>query len=103
MTSMTEQFAAFQSRFNPGAAEDLEEVFQFDVDGKTFYIAVNDGTCDMAEGEHDDPSVTLRLSEDTMKDLMAGETNGMQAFMSGSLKVEGNMMLATKLGDLFGL
>lgn len=103
MTDLNEQFTAFQARFNADAADDMEEVFQFDIDGTTFYIDIKDSTCEMGEGEYDDPSVTLRLSSDTMKDLMAGETSGMQAFMSGSLKVEGNMMLATKLGDLFGL
>ncbi|MFC3852701.1 SCP2 sterol-binding domain-containing protein [Salinispirillum marinum] len=103
MTDLNEQFSAFQSRFNADAADDMEEVFQFDVEGTTFYLAIKDAACHMGEGEHDDPSVTLRLNSDTMKDLMAGETSGMQAFMSGSLKVEGNMMLATKLGDLFGL
>lgn len=103
MTDLTAQFDAFKSRFNAEAAADVEEVFQFDVDGTLFYIDVANGQCAMGEGEHDDPSVTLRMSEDTMKELMSGETNGMQAFMAGDLKVEGNMMLATQLSNLFSL
>lgn len=101
MTDLTRHFADFKSRFNADAAADMEEVFQFVVDGTPFYLAINDGTCDIKEGEHDDPSITIRLSEDTMKGLMSGDVNGMQAFMTGELKVEGNMMLATQLGKLF--
>lgn len=103
MSNLQEQFSKFESRFNAEAAADVEEVFQFDVDGQLFHIDVDNGTCKMAEGEHDDPSVTLRLSEDTLRALMAGDTNGMQAFMAGELRVEGNMMLATQLSSLFDL
>lgn len=101
MSELNPQFAAFQERFNAQAGADVDEVFQFDVDGTLFWIDITYGHCTMAEGEHDDPSVTLRLNKDTMKGLMNGDVSGMQAFMSGQLKVEGNMMLATQLGNLF--
>ena len=103
MSNLQEQFAAFESRFNADAAADMEEVFQFDVDGSLFHIEVDNGHCSISAGEHDDPSVTLRLSEETMHALMNGDTNGMQAFMAGELRVEGNMMLATQLSNLFDL
>jgi putative sterol carrier protein len=32
---------------------------------------------------------------------MTGETDGMQAFMSGQLTVTGDLMLATRLPELF--
>jgi len=32
---------------------------------------------------------------------MDGSTDGMQAFMAGQLRAEGDMMLATKLGEIF--
>ena len=36
-----------------------------------------------------------------MVGVMSGEMDGMQAFMMGKLRAEGNMMLATKLNVLF--
>ena len=33
--------------------------------------------------------------------IMTGEVDGMQAFMMGKLRAEGDMMLATKLSELF--
>ena len=37
----------------------------------------------------------------TLKGVLKGEISGMEAFMTGKLRTEGDMMLALKLGDLF--
>ncbi|MEX1058008.1 MAG: SCP2 sterol-binding domain-containing protein [Natronospirillum sp.] len=101
MSKLKQKFAALHTRFNPEASADVDEVFQFDVDGTLFYIDITFGTCSMTEGEHEDPSVTLRLSIDTLETILSGEASGMQSYLSGKLKIEGNMMLATQLGNLF--
>jgi len=46
------------------------------------------------------PGVTLTLSDDDMVDLVAGKLNAQQAFMSGKLKLKGNIMLTQKLQGL---
>ena len=85
-----------QARFNPEAAKGMEEVFQFHfTDAGSYYLNIQDGTLDIQEGEHDDPSVSLNMSTDTLKGIMSGDVNGMTAFMTG------NVMLATKLTSLF--
>ncbi|AOM01529.1 SCP2 sterol-binding domain-containing protein [Cobetia marina] len=91
-----------KSRFNPDAAKGMNDVFQFNItDSDDYYMVVKDGTLDVGEGEHDDPSVTLSTDSDTLKGVMKGEVDGMQAFMTGRLKATGNIMLATKLTSLF--
>jgi putative sterol carrier protein len=43
------------------------------------------------------------MKTDTLNGIVSGETDGMQAFMDGQLRAEGDMMLATKLGELFSM
>ncbi|KAK0527771.1 hypothetical protein OC834_004304 [Tilletia horrida] len=50
-----------------------------------------------AKGKAD---VTINTSDDTFTDMADGKLNGQKAFMSGKLKVKGNIMLATKLDNV---
>ncbi|MDF2180837.1 SCP2 sterol-binding domain-containing protein [Neptuniibacter sp. CAU 1671] len=90
------------SRFIPEAANDLEAVFQFKLeDGDDFYIEIHESNCSTSLGNHPDPNVTLLMSAETMFAVISGEKDGMSAFLTGKLRAEGNVMLATRLGKLF--
>lgn len=102
--SVAETFAKLASHFNPQAAAGLDLVFQFNIeDDQSHYVAVQNGQCKVEAGEHDDPSVTLITDSATFKGIVSGEVDGMQAFMAGQLRAEGDMMLAMKLGELFNM
>jgi putative sterol carrier protein len=102
--SVANTFETLKQHFNADAAAGLDLVFQFNIeDDQNYYLAIQDGKCDLASGDHDSPSVTLIMNSDTLKGIVSGETDGMQAFMAGQLRAEGDMMLATKLGELFSL
>jgi len=91
-----------ESKFNPAAAQGLDLVFQFNIeDDDNFFVKVKDGTCDAKKGDAENPNVTLIMDSDTLNGVISGETDGMQAFMAGKLRAEGDMMLALKLGELF--
>ena len=103
MTDVAKAVQAMQEKFNPAAAAGLDLVFGFNItdEDKHFSLIVKDGTCDLQEGENPDANCTLVLDSETLKGIVSGETDGMQAFMGGKLRAEGDMMLAMKLSELF--
>ncbi|MDO7636525.1 MAG: SCP2 sterol-binding domain-containing protein [Porticoccaceae bacterium] len=103
MSSLVDAFNQIESRFNATAAAGLDVVFQFAIDDDAYHLTVKDEQCTLTVGEHEDPTVTLIMDRATFKEVVSGELNGMQAFMAGRLRTEGNMMLATRLAALFSL
>ncbi|QXI25713.1 SCP2 sterol-binding domain-containing protein [Pseudomonas vanderleydeniana] len=102
MTAVAKAVEAMKAKFNPAAAAGLDVVFGFRIDeSQHFSLIVKDGTCDLKEGENPDANVTLVTDSETMQGIVSGDTDGMQAFMSGKLRVEGDMMLSMKLSELF--
>ncbi|GAB3482049.1 SCP2 sterol-binding domain-containing protein [Marinomonas epiphytica] len=102
MSATKAVFEEMLGRFDADEADDMEAVFQFDVeDGESYYLAIEDGACELGDGEHDDPTVTLEMSLETLKSVMSGELDGMAAFMQGKITADGDIMLATKLTQLF--
>lgn len=95
-------FDAMVKRFDKEAADDMDAIFQFELDdAEDHYVTVADGVCELAQGEHDDATVTLSMDTETLEAVMAGELDGMEAFMQGKIRADGDIMLATKLTQIF--
>ena len=56
-----------------------------------YYLAASGGTASMALGELEAPDVTVKQSYDTASAISRGEMNTQTAFMTGKLKVSGNL------------
>ncbi len=105
-TEVTEVFDRMPQVFNADAAQGLDVVFQYEITGDkggNWSVVIKDGACQVSEGVHESPAVTLTLSGDTWLGIVNKETNGMQAFMSGDLKATGDIMLAQRIEHLFPL
>lgn len=103
-TDVKEVFSKMPGVFNPGAAQGMDAVFQFEITGEgggNWNVIIKDGTCEIKEGTHASPSVTLTMSAETWLGMVNKEVNGMQAFMSGQLKASGDIMLAQRIEQLF--
>ncbi|MDT8408814.1 MAG: SCP2 sterol-binding domain-containing protein [Wenzhouxiangellaceae bacterium] len=107
-SNATEVFQDLENRFQASAAETLEAVFQFhitDIGGDQpadWVVRVENGSCKVEPGTAETPTVDLTLTEATWVDLGNGDKGALSAFMSGQIKAGGNVMLAQKLGPVFG-
>ncbi|MFH0823832.1 MAG: SCP2 sterol-binding domain-containing protein, partial [Pseudomonadota bacterium] len=104
MESVKDILEIMPSRFNASAAGGLDVVFQFDISGKEtgqWNLAIKDQACNVNQGTHPAPSVTLSMDSGDFVDLMNGRLSGPAAFFSGKLRVSGDLMLAQRLESLF--
>ena len=102
--TMAELVKNHERAFNPEAAEGVDAVIQYKLsgdEGGNWIITIKDGFCTTAEGEAENPNMTLAAEAQDMKDVLLGEANGMQYFMQGKLKLSGDLNLAMKLTSFF--
>ncbi|MEN2999410.1 MAG: SCP2 sterol-binding domain-containing protein [Acidilobaceae archaeon] len=72
-------------------ARTWNKIYQFNVEGQLFYIEIKGGTASVKQGSHPSPIATLSMSRDTLNKILKGELDAMKAFMSGQLKITGNV------------
>ena len=90
--------------FDSKASQGVTEVFQLHITGEQagdWYLAVKDGSCNLAASVHENPTLTLTMADADFIDLRNGETDGQALLMGGRLKAEGNLMAATLIPSLF--
>ena len=68
-----------------------------------YYITLGDGKFDYAEGEAEDPGVTMSATSATWGGLATGELDSTSAYMSGDLVIEGNLQDAIAYGEILSL
>jgi putative sterol carrier protein len=105
MATAAEQITALETslRENPQKVAGMNGVFQFDLSGEnggTWHVVLADGDGHVAEGPAENPGVTIAMAADDFVALTEGKLDGTMAFMSGKLKVKGDMGLAMKLQTL---
>ena len=96
-----EFFAALPSKVDPAKTVGMNSSFVFDItDTGAWTVTVADGVVSVAEGEHE-ADCTLSASEETLMKIAKGEANPTTAYMTGKLKIKGDMGAALKLQKLF--
>ncbi len=65
------------------------------------YMKIADGKFSAGAGKTDDPDLTITINKDTFLKQMQGESDMMSAYMSGEIKMEGEMAKAMALRPLF--
>jgi 3-hydroxy-3-methylglutaryl CoA synthase/NAD(P)-dependent dehydrogenase (short-subunit alcohol dehydrogenase family)/putative sterol carrier protein len=102
--SVQEIFERMPSTFQPEAAAGVEVIFQYNISGAgggDWYVTVKEDTCQVEAGQHDSPVTTLKMDSADFIDLVEGRLPAMQAYSSGKLKIEGDLMKSQLIQKLF--
>ena len=103
-TTCKEAFAEMPNRFNKDAAKGLDAVYQFDLSGDgggKWYATIKNDACEVKEGAHSSPNITISMAAQDYLDMISGKANGQMLFMSGKLKIAGDFGLALRLQSIF--
>ena len=104
MPTVKETFDNMASRFRADKAAGVNATIQYDITGDqggTWNAVIKDGACNVSQGAAASPNLTLTMSSQDWLDMTGGKLSGQMAFMSGKLKLKGDMGLAMKVGSLF--
>ncbi len=97
-------FDKMAESFKADAAAGVDVVFQFNISGAgggDWNCIIKDGTCAIAAGSHAKPVCTIKMGDTDFMAMMGGTLAPMQAFTSGKLKIEGDVMKSQLLEKLF--
>ena len=100
---LTEKQKAFEPHFKPDLLQRTSTVFQFRfISGEDFFLSVSQDLFSFNEGSATNPTITLYLNQhDTCWQLLMGTQDGMDAFMNGQYRADGNIVLSQLLLYLF--
>ena len=99
--SVREFFEGLESRVDPSKTAGMNASYRFDVAGAgTWAVRVTDGQVTVREGA-EDAECTIALSDENFMKMLRRELSPTTAYMTGKLKVKGDMGAAMKLQKLF--
>lgn len=99
-------FRGFQERFVPdrarGVTADVQWVITDQGREHPYRLSIAEGTCTASRGRGEgDPRVTLTTDVVSFAKLVTGNAQGPQLFMTGKMKVAGDMMFSMQLNGYF--
>jgi len=104
--TIAEMFNAMKEKVaaNPGKVASLKQAsYMFELTGEgggTYHAAFDNGAHDIGEGAIANPACTVVMSAADFQAMVSGKLNPTAAFMSGKLKIKGDMGLAMKLQSI---
>jgi putative sterol carrier protein len=101
MASVQEFFEGLPGRVDAERVAGMNNTYVFEIEGAgTWTVAIADGAITVTEGASA-ADVTFSASEENFEKIVAGEQNPTTAYMTGKLKIKGDMGAAMKLQKLF--
>ena len=105
--ALREIFARMAEHLDPNKAKGQDAVVLFQITGRPdggydqFQVTVRDGQCSVSEEATEEPRVTLKVEPVSFLKLITNRVSGPELFMTGKLKIEGDLMFAPQIASLF--
>ena len=100
--TVQEFFETLPSRADTSQTAGMSNSYAFDIEGAgQWTVKVEDGSVQVVDGLEDAADVTISASQEVFEKIVAGEQNPTSAYMTGKLKLKGDMGAAMKLQKLF--
>jgi len=71
--------------------------------GGDWQVNIADGKVTTEKATAEKPTAKVSMAADDYKDMMSGKLNPVQAFMSGKVRVEGDLNAVMKLQSIFSM
>ena len=97
-------FTRMSEGLDENAAKGVNATIQFNLsgdEGGQWFVTVRDGKVSVSKGSAASPNMTMAMTAQDYVDMNTGKLNPQMAFMSGKLKISGDMGLAMKMQSLF--
>jgi putative sterol carrier protein len=102
--TINELFEAMPDALNSQAAAGMNKTFQWNITGDeagVWAFRINNGVGELIPGGVEKPDVTITVSGKDWLAITEGKLDPTTAFMTGRVKIAGDMMLAMRLQQLF--
>ena len=102
--TVAESFEQMPSVFNPAAATGMTKTLQWNITGdeaSVWAFQIINGEGKLIPDGVEKPDITFTVSGNDWLAIAEGKLDAMNAFMTGKLKIAGDMMLAMKVPNLF--
>ncbi|HHX50918.1 MAG TPA: SCP2 sterol-binding domain-containing protein [Clostridia bacterium] len=100
-----EAIKELEKKLDPQKTSGINGIYQFDLTGDKgiqFFISFANGKGTFGEGINEGANITLTVSDENFAKILEGKLNPNLAFMTGKLKIKGDMQLALKLQAILG-
>ena len=95
--TVQEFFDTLATRADTSRTAGMNNSYVFDIEGAgQWTVKVEEGSVDVNEGV-EDADVTISASQEVFEKILAGEQNATSAYMTGKIKLKGDMGAAMKL------
>jgi putative sterol carrier protein len=104
MAETVEQFfTTLPNKLSARKTAGMNATYQFIITGDqggNWYVEIKDGQPGVVRGDAEMPDITITAPSDVWLQVVNGEMSGQSAFLTGQVKLQGDITLALKLQSL---